>query len=366
MGRIRSAYPNRRSRMTARLGSFLLKVESGAETAVARAWQRLRARKPTPEATTVDGAGERGAEDGRASVAQGEPVAAAAVAPPMPQARSDEPATLREPELPRSYGRSRVVVLAIDPYHVHAYWEVTPQDVESARSRSTAAGPPALTWVLRFYDVTRVAADTACAHEHFDVAIELEARNWYIDLWSPDKTYLVELGALVSGEFVGLCRAAPVTVPAAQLSLPQVPEWRTADPERATTHPVPASDPRVPQTPSWRASPASAVAPPFAAEQAPSFTGEQPWVAATRGFDGAGVGGMDLGEGPPTSKAPETQAATPQALASERSGLSAAHSQGAAGAGERSRSISLPSVAPVSGGSFDRGGGQGRTGASSA
>ncbi len=372
MGRIRSAFPHRRSRMTARIGSFFLKVESGAEQVVARALRRLRTRKPAPEPAEAEAREtERGAEARQAEAREAEAREAEAreaeareaaaparrvasnppaVPAPSPPLGASAPATAAERanpelELPQSYGRSRVVVLAIDPHHVHAYWEVTPADAAAARARlaGTELGPA--TWVLRFHDVTRVEADTASAHGHFDVDIDLDSRNWYIDLWASDKTYLVELGARVSGGFAGVCRSAPVVVPAAQLSPAREPEWRTADPEHATTHAVPESDPRMPR---MTRSAADAPAP------ATHFADEQPWVAATRGEGSEGAELATAGEAPPTSKAPATRGATPHALALEARSQPGAPAPSAGDAGESSRSVSLAGVTTGSGGSFTR------------
>lgn len=299
MGRIRLAYP--RSRMTARLGSFLHRVESGAQR-VARALERLRSKTSSWEPPNSAPLAEQTADAGDGVAAPPEdgsdstpltvtPPPAPSASAPSPAAPSG-PATLaaaraafREAELPDTYGRSRVVVLAIDPHHVHAYWEVTPADARAARAKVNDRSLEALTWVLRFYDVTRATADISSAHGQFDVEVDPASRNWYIELWSPDKTYLVELGVRLSSEFIAVCRANPVIVPPARLSQPRAPEWRIADPERATTHAVAPSDPRLPQPASATAeTPVPETARSLTSGAAFSFSGEQPWLAATRGL----------------------------------------------------------------------------------
>ena len=57
-------------------------------------------------------------------------------------------------ELPASYGRTRLVVLPIDPFHVHAYWEVTEKDRLAVMKRLDPMGASRLSWVLRFHDVS--------------------------------------------------------------------------------------------------------------------------------------------------------------------------------------------------------------------
>ena len=91
------------------------------------------------------------------------------------------------------YSESRVTLLPVGPYMIHAYWEVSHRDIERVKGqlgndykRSQA--------ILRFYDVTNIVFDGGNAHNSFDVDIDLRSKNWYVDLWSPDKSYFVDLG----------------------------------------------------------------------------------------------------------------------------------------------------------------------------
>jgi len=111
---------------------------------------------------------------------------------------------LEEGELPDSYGETRVVLLMVDPYLVHAYWEVSPDTLREAKSRIGDSAQA----VLRFYE----------ASGSFDVDVDLRARNWYVSLWSADKSYRVDLG-LRDGGFVRLARSNVVSTPPA---LPRV------------------------------------------------------------------------------------------------------------------------------------------------
>jgi len=118
-------------------------------------------------------------------------------------------------DLPRAYGRSRLVVLPIDPYHAHAYWEVTLED-RIALNELWSAGPEAeRTWVLRFHDITQVEFDGTNAHHRFDVPVFASARSRYVDFWSPGRSYLVELGVLTGGAFFPACRSKPLHLPPA-------------------------------------------------------------------------------------------------------------------------------------------------------
>lgn len=108
--------------------------------------------------------------------------------------------------LPVYYGRTRLILMEIDPFHIHAFWEVTPHDHKAAL-RKLKAGNAAPAWVLRFHDIR--------AGNSFDVPIELAAGNWYVDLWAADKTYETELGPLAAnGRFVPVCRSNIARTPA--------------------------------------------------------------------------------------------------------------------------------------------------------
>lgn len=114
------------------------------------------------------------------------------------------PPTSAEPEeLPKSYGETRVVVMAVNPYLVHVYWELDPK--EAPRKASPAVGR------LRFCDTTRGESPSS-----FDVNVDLAAGNWYVQLWSPERRYSVELGVnREGGKFVPLARSNIVETPRA-------------------------------------------------------------------------------------------------------------------------------------------------------
>jgi hypothetical protein len=119
-----------------------------------------------------------------------------------------EPATL-----PGSYGRTYIAVFPIHPYAVHACWEVTATALVRARKRLEAQAGDVRA-VLRFHDVTVERATDATA---FDVAVDFRARNWYVDLWSAGRTYVVELGLKTrGGEFRVVTRSRRVQTPRAE------------------------------------------------------------------------------------------------------------------------------------------------------
>jgi hypothetical protein len=125
-------------------------------------------------------------------------------------------------ELPESYGRARVTLMVVNPYLLHAYWDLgltkLPPDTQSA--------------VLRFQENSlsrHCPGAVADPPRHtFDVEVDLRTRNWYIHLGSPAKSYQANLGVKTSaGQFVPLAHSnslnTPRAWPVADLS-PQVSE----------------------------------------------------------------------------------------------------------------------------------------------
>jgi hypothetical protein len=110
-----------------------------------------------------------------------------------------------------SHGKSTVVVLPIDPYRVHVYWTIEPPGLLEDVSGATP--------VLRFHSIPLTSLDVEDSAEFFDVQIELDAPNWYVQLPKPMGRYLVELGASAEdGRFSVLARSGLVQTPPASPS----------------------------------------------------------------------------------------------------------------------------------------------------
>ncbi len=111
--------------------------------------------------------------------------------------------------------KTRVVLLPVDPYLVHVYWEVNSKEIDRARylMDDTYESSQAL---LRFYDITDVFFDGTNANSSFDVKIDLESKNWYVRLLVPGKSYVVELGLRTTdGGFFLLARSNTADTPRA-------------------------------------------------------------------------------------------------------------------------------------------------------
>ena len=110
--------------------------------------------------------------------------------------------------LPSSYGKTRLVLLAVDPYLIHAYWEVTPEKLNEAKETAGEAQA-----VIRFYKAGKTADENASA-DWFDVEIDLQSRNWYVHLWSVEESYCADLALKRNdGTLIRLVRSQVVHMP---------------------------------------------------------------------------------------------------------------------------------------------------------
>ena len=124
------------------------------------------------------------------------------------------------PQLPDHYGRTELVLMVVHPFLLFAYWEVTP---ESGRQAYETMGPEmdGARAILRMYDISLIHFDGTNAHHVFDIDIGLEARGWYIPMWTADKSYCADLGFLArTGRFHPISRSnvihTPRTTPSAR------------------------------------------------------------------------------------------------------------------------------------------------------
>jgi len=108
------------------------------------------------------------------------------------------PAERETGELPASYGRTRLMLLATGPYRVFAYWDIAADTIPQGVA------------VLRFYD-----ADASAPAQPFDIEVDLEAHSRFVDLWSPDRAYRAELGLRSGDEWIVLAKSNVVRTPRA-------------------------------------------------------------------------------------------------------------------------------------------------------
>ena len=96
--------------------------------------------------------------------------------------------------------------MEVDPYCIHAFWEVTPRERKAA-ARELAREDTSPPWVLRLYN----AADR---NAFFDTPIDLITGNWYVRRTFAETAYFAEIGPRsASGRFRPVAQSNIVLLP---------------------------------------------------------------------------------------------------------------------------------------------------------
>ncbi len=134
--------------------------------------------------------------------------------------------------MPERYGENYMGLMVRDPYWLHAYWEVTPESIDTLRRRLGAQWE-GHRWVLRVstYPPDAVPA-TACegnGEDRYDIELPLETSNWYINVGRPGRVYSVAVGVIDRrGKFHALARSNVAATPRDDVSPVTDVEWTTA------------------------------------------------------------------------------------------------------------------------------------------
>lgn len=136
-------------------------------------------------------------------------------------------------ELPKGYGKDRIVCMVRDPYWLHTYWELTRQAVqraEAALGQDWHGAKP----ILRVIDVTSTESSATSESSVRDIDIHGGCNNWYIDVGNPPRSYRIDIGYLArNGQFYVLARSNVVTTPRAGMSDVIDENWADFDFEKA-------------------------------------------------------------------------------------------------------------------------------------
>lgn len=128
-------------------------------------------------------------------------------------------------ELPHEYGDTKIVLLVQDPYWTHVYWEISHKKREELGL--LPRGEHGKQMVLRVYDVTGVESvfNGLNANSFFDVYVNDYTNNWYINVPEYDRSYCVDLGVIIDGNFIVIARSNIVRVPRGSVSPFYDEEW---------------------------------------------------------------------------------------------------------------------------------------------
>jgi hypothetical protein len=127
---------------------------------------------------------------------------------------------------PPGYGDNKIVLLVRDPWWIFAYWEIRQDKEFQIRRQIENAGDSPEKSVLRVYDVSDVNFNGSNAHSFFDIELKGLANNWYINVGTPNRSWVVDIG-IVSGKgsFYMLARSNTVRTPRFGMSDTLDAEW---------------------------------------------------------------------------------------------------------------------------------------------
>ena len=133
---------------------------------------------------------------------------------------------------PPGYGDNRIVLLVRDPWWVFAYWEIQHDKELSVKEKIAASGDTPEKSVLRVYDVTGINFNGKNARSFFDIDLKGLASNWYINVNSPDRSWVVDIGIVSKkGVFYMLARSNAVRTPRFGMSDSLDAEWMMPEDE---------------------------------------------------------------------------------------------------------------------------------------
>lgn len=127
---------------------------------------------------------------------------------------------------PPGYGDNRIVLLVRDPWWVFSYWEIRHDREEEILKKISSSGDSPAKSVLRVYDITDINFNGTNAHSFFDIDLKGLANNWYINVGSPDRSWIVDIGIVTKkGDFYLLARSNTVRTPRFGMSDKLDAEW---------------------------------------------------------------------------------------------------------------------------------------------
>jgi hypothetical protein len=116
---------------------------------------------------------------------------------------------------PAHLDRTELVLLEVDPHHLHAYWNIRQADLAKAL-RELGPGGPQGPMLLRVREIPPDDGEAPGSGEVFDLAVHGLRNRWYVDIRKDGADYETALGMRgANGHVVWLARSNRATVPRA-------------------------------------------------------------------------------------------------------------------------------------------------------
>lgn len=132
-------------------------------------------------------------------------------------------------DLPYQYDQDKIILQVRDPWWVHAYWEIRQATLERLKGE-LGDGFYRAKRMLRVYDVSHIIFNGSNAHRFFDIQINEQANNWYIETAGAGRSWCVDLGLLLPDDrFITIIRSNTITTPIEGPSWITDEEWMIPD-----------------------------------------------------------------------------------------------------------------------------------------
>ncbi len=133
---------------------------------------------------------------------------------------------------PAGYGDNKIVLLVRDPWWIFAYWEVSKDKEDEVARKISDSKDEREKSILRVYDVTGVNFNGHNANSYFDIELKDLVSSWYINVSSPDRSWVVDIGVLTKkSNFYTLARSNAVHTPRFGMSDSLDSEWMIPEDE---------------------------------------------------------------------------------------------------------------------------------------
>ncbi|MBU1862847.1 MAG: DUF4912 domain-containing protein [Candidatus Omnitrophica bacterium] len=140
-----------------------------------------------------------------------------------------QPQPVSEFQLPQSYNHTKIVLMVRDPLWAYTYWDIEEKQkdaiLQTLTDKATTVSP-----ILRIYKFCGTSGQKEGSCTFWDIAIWLDARNWYVELGEPNKGYVIDLGLKDDkGNFYCIARSNEVRTPPDGPSDITDERWRISD-----------------------------------------------------------------------------------------------------------------------------------------
>jgi hypothetical protein len=116
------------------------------------------------------------------------------------------------PDLPKTYGTNKIVLMIRDPYNGFAYWDIDDETIKKHDLDNAKINK-----YLKVYDITGGKQIEEC-NSSFDIMINYKDNSRYINFPRPNSSYIVSLGYYKNNKFVAVLSSNEITLPRIEVS----------------------------------------------------------------------------------------------------------------------------------------------------